>query len=105
MVSIADSAQEAMENMAENQQTNPPAWSDRSVQDVKKFQELKATVEAFEGSDPSALASRRPTLADELYADLVERVADLEARGPRRSLGAAASLAHKRSPKSSEPPR
>ena len=70
VVLVADSAQVAVEQVAESQQRNPSEWSDLLILDSEELQELRARVEALEASGPTALASQTKTPADELYAGL-----------------------------------
>ena len=80
---MGDSAQVAIGQVAESQQNNPSEMSDWFLLVNEEFQELKA--KALGVGSPSAPTIQTKTLADDIYADVVERVADPEAEGPRRS--------------------
>ena len=98
LASIANSAHEAVEKLAENVQQCPSDWSEWSLLDNEGVQDLKTRVETLEHGSPSAPCAS-PTLAGELvdaatkplqesYHRLEERLADLEAEGPRGTAGA-----------------
>ena len=100
LASIAASAHEAEDKLAENAQQCPSDWSEWSLLDNEEFQDLKARVEALELGSPSAPCSS-PTLAGELvdaatkplqdtYQRLEERMAELEAEEPRVTTNAGA---------------
>ena len=109
LASIAASAHEAVEKLAENVQQCPSHWSDWTLLDHEEFQGLKARVEALETGSPSASCSG-PTLAGELvdaatkplqesYQRLEERMAELEAEGPRDTTSAGARTHSKKGEK------
>ena len=78
------------------QQKENSDWSDWSLLDMEEFQDLKQRVEALEAGIPSepvdGVAHPSGEHAAQLYADLIERVSDLEAQGPRRARGAGVGL-------------
>ena len=99
--SVAQSAQDAAQQLSAHQHQSQSDWSDWSLAETEDFQELKARVEALEASDPGVLAPGVETPA-QLYADLLERVADLESEGRRRPCGTGAGLPSKGNPKIAE---
>ena len=111
ITNIADSAQEALENLRQNAGSD---WSDWSLLEDSDFQELKEKVEHFEGmeivsslnslkervetleaaapSDPAANESKR---VQEMMEDLYRRIGDLEEEGERGAEGAGVGCARR----------
>ena len=83
LFTVAGSAQEAAAHLSELHQRSQSEWSDWSLADTDEFQDLKARLEALEAGDPSVPAFGAESHADELLRNLHERLADIEAEGPR----------------------
>ena len=97
---VTGSAQEAAAHLNELHQKSQSEWSDWSLADTDEYQDLKARIEALEAGDPSVPAFGAEIPAEDLFRNLAERVADLEAEGPRGSSGAGTGLQPKKNSKS-----
>ena len=97
---VAGSAQEAMEHLAELQHKSQAGWSEWSLVDSEEYQGPKARVEALETGHPSVPEFGAETHSDELLRNIAERVADVESEGPRGFPGSGVGLQPKKISKS-----
>ena len=79
---VVDGAHRALESGPKEGAKDVEDWSDWSLAEDSAYQELQERVTKLEASTLDGLAS-----VGELYGKLLERVADLEADGPRGDMG------------------
>ena len=89
---VTSSAQEAASHLNKLHQKSQSEWSDWSLADTDEYHDLKARIEALEAGGLSVPASGAESPAEDMLRNLAERVADLEAEGPRGFLGAGKCL-------------